>query len=336
MCYTLININNMPPKTIYRRIVEQFDVARQCKKYGISLWHCPQFIFLIIGVLIIVIALFSYFIGIKYVDDSRLAALIALVTSAFLLVIGFVVHQSFERLAEVNKIKSEFINTVSHELKDPISNLGWTMELLMSGKLGKVGKKQTEYFKVLEENINRMKELLRDLIVVSMIETKTLSVKEKEFYLSELIEELIEGFESVARSRKVKISFGQTNRLPMIVADPFQIRRVIENLLDNAIRYTKDRGEVRIKTELRLNKIYFEIKDSGVGIPKKDQKYIFQKFFRADNAMKYQTRGSGLGLYIAKSIIENSGGKIGFFSQNEKGSNFWFILPVKKLKNIEE
>ncbi len=326
----------MPKKTIYRRIAEELNIARQCKRYGTPLWHCPQFIFLITGVLIIIVALISYFIGLKYIDDSRLVAIIVLVISTFLLLIGFVVHQSFERLAEVNKIKSEFINIISHELRAPISNLGWAMELLMSGQLGKVGKKQTEYFQVLEDNVNRMGELVKDLIMVSTIETQTIFLREKEFSLSELTKELIKEFESIARDSKIKIYFRPNSRPTMIVADPLQIRQVIMRLLDNAIRYTKGKGEIRIKTEPRTNKIYFEIKDSGVGIPKKDQKHIFQKFFRADNAMKYQTQGSGLGLYIAKYIIEKSGGKIGFSSQQDKGSTFWFILPIKKLKNIEE
>ena len=326
----------MPKKTIFRKIVEELNIARQCKRYGISLWHCPQFIFLITGFLIIIIALLSYFIGIKYIEDQRLVALIVLAISTFLLLMGFVVYQSFRRLAEVNRIKSEFINTISHELRNPISNLGWVMELLMSDQLGKVGKKQKEYFQVLEKNISTMRELVKDLIMVSMIETQTIFLKEKEFSLSELTKELIKEFEPRARKSKIKIYFKPHSKLTMVVADPLQIRQVIEHLLDNAIRYTKGKGEVRIKIETRPNKIYFEIKDAGVGIPKKDQKHIFQKFFRADNAMKYQTHGSGLGLYISKYIIEKSGGKIGFLSQQDEGSTFWFILPVKKSKDIKE
>ena len=91
----------------------------------------------------------------------------------------------------------------------------------------------------------------------------------------------------------------------------------------------KEKGKVEIKLEKVDKYCRFEIKDTGVGIPKKDQKYIFQKFFRSENVMRYQTQGSGLGLYIAKSIVERSGGKIGFESQENKGSTFWFTLLIK-------
>ncbi len=104
---------------------------------------------------------------------------------------------------------------------------------------------------------------------------------------------------------------------------------VIENFLDNAIRYVQEKGLVEIKIKREKDFVYFEIKDNGVGIPKEDQKYIFQKFFRSENILRYQTQGSGLGLYISKAIIEKSGGKIGFSSQEGRWSTFWFTLPIK-------
>ncbi|MFH1820492.1 MAG: HAMP domain-containing sensor histidine kinase, partial [Candidatus Nealsonbacteria bacterium] len=116
---------------------------------------------------------------------------------------------------------------------------------------------------------------------------------------------------------------------PKAFCDPSQLKLVIENFIDNAIRYTKGQGTIEVKIEKRNKKLLCFVKDGGVGIPWNDQKHIFQKFFRSSNVLKYQTRGSGLGLYIAKSIVERSKGKIGFRSELNKGSTFWFTVPIK-------
>jgi signal transduction histidine kinase len=311
-------------------ILGQLNISAQCKKHGLSLWQCPQFLFLIMGIIIVATSIIVYWIGTKYIGDPYLVSLIILGVSAILFVIDFTISHSFEKLAEINKIKSEFISIVSHQLRTPISNLNWVLELLMSGSLGKIEAKQIEYFKILKENIDRMAELVRDLLIVSRIEAETLFLKEKRFSLSDVIKELIVAFEPVAKASNVTISFENQKDLPQIMADPFQTRQVIENLLDNAIRYIKEKGKVKLKLKLEHDNFYFEINDTGVGIPQKDKKHIFQKFFRADNAMKYQTQGSGLGLYIAKSIIKKSKGKIGFKSQEGQGSTFWFTLPILK------
>ena len=103
----------------------------------------------------------------------------------------------------------------------------------------------------------------------------------------------------------------------------------MENFIDNAIRYTKKGGVVKIRLKKTKKNIHFEVEDEGVGIPKEDQKYIFDKFFRASNAMKYQTQGSGLGLFIAKSVADKMKGEIGFKSKESKGSTFWVKIPIK-------
>ena len=312
-----------------KEIFSQLNIFAQCKKYGLPLWQCPHFLFLIMGLIIIGSTLAVYLIGSRYVQDPQVIALIVLLVTAILFIIAFIVTRSFERLAEANRMKSEFISVVSHQLRSPLSNLRWIIELLNSGKVDSVSEKQLEYFKVLKENSDRMRELISDLLIISRIETAKFPLKKKEFSLVELIKELIKGLEPFAKASNVEVKFEPKAGLPKIFADPSQIQLVIENLLDNAIRYIKEKGKVEIKLKRKDGNLYFEIGDTGVGIPKEDQKYIFQKFFRSENILRYQTQGSGLGLYISKAIVERSGGKIGFKSEERKGSTFWFTLPIK-------
>jgi signal transduction histidine kinase len=174
-----------------------------------------------------------------------------------------------------------------------------------------------------------MQELVSDLLTVSRLETGRLPLKEKEVDLGELTKKIISGFEPFAKASNVEIKLTIQPGLPPIISDPSQLELVIENLLDNSIRYIKDKGMVEIKIEKKDKFFRFEIKDTGVGIPEADQRHIFQKFFRSENVLRYQTQGSGLGLYIVKSIIDKMGGKIDFRSKENKGSTFWFTIPIK-------
>lgn len=313
----------------FKEILGQLNVIGQCRKYGLSVWQCPQFLFLLMGLIIIVSALTIYAIGLRYIEEPEMVALIVLFISAILMVIAMVITRSFERLAEANRLKSEFVSVVSHQLRSPLSNLKWTTELLMSGRVAKVSERQSEYFKILKENNDRMQNLISDLLTVSRIEQGRLPLQKKKISLVALVKEVIRELDMFAKASNVEVIFQSKASLPPVLADASQMRLVVENFLDNAIRYTQEKGKVEVDLHKKGKSLYFEVKDKGVGIPQEEQKYIFQKFFRSENALRHQTEGSGLGLYIAKSIIEKSGGKIGFQSQEGVGSTFWFTLPIK-------
>ena len=306
------------------------NIVAQCHEYGVPLIQCPQFVFLLMGIATIITIIISYQIGARYIDAPELVALVVLGITVFMFVISFSLTRSFERLAEASRMKSEFINIVSHQLRSPLSNLRWAIDFLMSGKLGRVEESQTEYYKILRENSTRMAELVGDLLTASRIEQGTLPTRVISVSLKELAEETIKNSKPFADAYNTKIIFNAPDNLPNVLVDPSQIKLVLENLLDNAIRYIVEKGEINIKIEQLKDKICYEIKDSGVGIPEADQKFIFQKFFRSGNVMRHQTKGTGLGLFIAKSIIEKSDGEIGFRSREGKGTTFWFTLPMAK------
>lgn len=314
---------------VFKEIVSQFNLAKQCRKYGLSLWQCPQFLFLLMGGVIIISSLAVYAIGARLISDPEIVALIVISVTSVLFVIAFIITQSFDKLAEANRMKSEFVSVVSHQLRSPLSNLKWAIEFLLSGRAGEIEGKQLEYFRILKENSTRMRELVADLLAVSRIESAGFAPKKTQFSVENLVQDLISQFEPLAKASNVELRLVKSDKIPHVFGDPSHIRQAIDNLIDNAIRYVEERGVVQIELSQRRNGVYLAVKDNGVGIPDRDKKYIFQKFFRSENALRYQTEGSGLGLYIAKSYIEKSGGKIGFASQEGKGSTFWLVLPSK-------
>ncbi|MFH1181272.1 MAG: HAMP domain-containing sensor histidine kinase [bacterium] len=307
----------------------RLNIFSQCKKYGLPLWQCPQLLFLMMGAVIIASILLAYFIGNRFIETPELVALVVILSAAALFVISYIIIHSFDRLAEVARLKSEFISIVSHQLRSPLSNLKWAADFLMSGRLGEIENKQAEYFKILKENSARMEQLISDLLIVSRIETATLPFIKKEVSLVDLAGKAAKAVKPYALASNVEIKISDAANLPRVFTDESQVVQVIEIFLDNAIRYISEKGEIALKIFKRKGNICVEVVDSGVGIPEADKKYIFQKFFRSANALRHQTEGSGLGLYIAKAIIKRSGGKIGFKSQEGKGSTFWFTLPIK-------
>ena len=290
------------------------------------------------GLVIIVAIIATYQIGTRYIESPEIVALIVLIVVAVLLIMNFSITKSFESLAEANRMKSEFISIVSHQLRSPLVNLRWAIDFLVSEKDKISEEKQNEYFNILRENSDRMGKLISDLLIVSRIETSGFPLERTEISLEKIVKEMLQEFKPFIEACNIEISYQAEDNLPKVVADSDKMKIVIENFLDNATRYVstcqnaepaeKRQGKVKVELSRKGKKIYFKVKDNGIGIPKNDQKFIFQKFFRARNALKHQTQGTGLGLCITKSIVEKSGGSIGFESQEGKGSTFWFTLPI--------
>lgn len=314
-----------------RGILEELNFLGKCRQYRLSVWNCPQFLFIIMGVVIIATAVVTYALGTSYyVADPTTVSLIVMILTTILFVITFSIVRSMEGLAEASRLKSEFISIVSHQLRSPLSNLKWAIEVLVSRRFGGLEPKQEEYLKILQENLGRMGELVVDLLMVSRIEQGRLPFNKINFSLGDMAKEVVNELKILAEASNVMVQLELPESLPLAFGDPQRIKVVVENLLDNAIRYIKGRGEILIKLKNRGDSMLFEIKDSGVGIPKDDQRHIFQKFFRSQNALRHQTQGSGLGLHIAKSIVEKSGGKIWFKSKEGAGTTFWFTIPKNK------
>lgn len=313
-----------------KKILNDLNFINQCKQYNLPLWQCPSFLTIVMGIVTIMVMLGTYVIANFFAPEPEISALIVIITTGIIFTIGYFIVHSFNYLAEANKMKSEFVSITTHQLRTPLSSAKWSLNILMDEEGGKIDEKQKEYLDIIQQSNERMIKLVNDLLDVSRIEQSRLDLKLKKFSLAELTKNIILGIKPLAQANDIKLGVNEEGYLPDVWGDPDRISLVVQNLIDNAIKYANEKGEVKIKIRKRGRYLQFEVSDNGVGIPSQQQKYIFQKFFRSDNVKKMQTVGTGLGLFIAKAIVELSGGKIGFESVEGKGSNFWFAIPIAK------
>lgn len=233
-------------------------------------------------------------------------------------------------LDDLERIKSDFITVASHQLRTPISAVRWSLDTLLSGRVGALSDKQKEVVKDAYQNNKFMVKVVNDLLRVSRIEEKGVNLVPEFVNLVHLTKEIIAKHKEFARACNCKIILVADKNLPKVYIDPLQTRPVIEALIDNAIRYNKSKGEIKITFKKLNHYLLFKIQDKGIGIPAEQQHLVFTKFFRGRNAMKAQTEGIGLDLYVAKKIIVASGGKINFKTTENKGTIFNVYLPLFK------
>lgn len=243
-----------------------------------------------------------------------------------------VVFRDITQEREVDKAKSEFVSLASHQLRTPLSTISWYSEMLLAGDVGKLTKDQVEYINEIYAGNKRMIDLVNALLNVSRIDLGTFIVEPEELSLTELANSVIKEQMPQANEKKHSIKTNFDKNLPLFNGDPRLLRIIFQNLLSNAIKYTPEKGKIEVGVEKKKGKILIYIKDNGLGIPKNQQSKIFQKLFRADNVKVTDTQGTGLGLYLVKSIVEHSGGKIWFTSKLNSGTVFNVELPASGMK----
>jgi len=233
----------------------------------------------------------------------------------------------------IERLKTEFVSIAAHQLRTPLSAIKWTIRMLLDGDVGEITQEQRELLEKTYASNERMIHLINDLLNVTRIEEGRFLYNLRKEDIIKLIEKVIAPLKDVAKRKKIKMKFRKpSGKVPMIKIDAEKISLCVQNLVDNAIRYTYPGGEVDISVKYLKNKqeILFSVKDTGIGIPKEQQGRVFSRFFRAENAIREETEGTGLGLFITKNIIEAHGGKIWFESEEGKGTTFYFTLPLKK------
>ena len=234
------------------------------------------------------------------------------------------------RLKGISKLKSDFISVTSHQLRTPLSAVKWGLKIILEGDVGQINPEQKDLLDKTYQSNERMIILINDLLNVSRIESGRFGYRFKKGQIDKVINQAVEELEHEIKTRKIKYSFKKPSFVPKVLMDSKRMRLTIQNLIENAIRYNKEKGKIEVVIEVKEKnrELLLRIKDSGVGIPVSQQKHIFSKFFRASNVIRMQTEGSGLGLFIVKNIIERHKGKIWFKSEEGKGTTFYISLPV--------
>ena len=239
-----------------------------------------------------------------------------------------VILHDISREKLVEQMKSQFVSIAAHQLRTPLSIIKWSLSLLREEK--EFNKEEKDLVLKAYQTNERMINLVNDLLNVARIEEGRFVYEPKIVEFSEIVESVYNSLKEYAKQKKIEYSLEISEGKKIVKVDVEKISLAVKNLIENALKYTPEKGkvEVSVKERKRKHELVFSVKDTGVGIPEDQQERIFTKFFRGANVVRMQTEGSGLGLFITKNIIEAHGGKIWFKSQENKGTTFYFTLPL--------
>lgn len=233
---------------------------------------------------------------------------------------------------EIDRAKTEFVSLASHQLRTPLSTVKWYAEILLSGDLGKLTPEQRKYAEEIYESNERMIKLVNALLSVSRIDLGTFAIEPEPTDIRRIPELALKDLVSQIKEKKLTVVKKYDKNIPLFNLDPKLTLILFQNFFSNAIKYTPAGGKITLEITRHPSSILIKVSDTGYGIPKNQQSKIFTKLFRADNIREVEPAGTGLGLYIVKAIVERSGGRIWFESEENKGTTFYVAIPLAGMK----
>jgi PAS domain S-box-containing protein len=246
-----------------------------------------------------------------------------------------VVFRDISKEKQVDKAKTEFVSLASHQLRTPLSAIGWYVEMLLSGDAGKLRAEQVDYLKEIQHGSKRLVDMVNSLLNVSRIELGTFMVEPKPTKPVEIAEEVLGEIKSLIEQKQLVLERQFAKDIPVLSLDQHLLQIILQNLISNSIKYTPDKGKITLSLGMKDDALGIKVTDTGIGIPKDQQVHIFEKLFRADNVRSTDTDGTGLGLYMVKQIVTEIGGTITFKSAPNKGTTMLVLLPRSGMKRKE-
>jgi signal transduction histidine kinase len=231
-----------------------------------------------------------------------------------------------EAFRKVDQLKSELLSTVSHELRTPLASIKGYASSLLREDVEWDHDTSREFLQIIDEEADRLTGLIEDLLQMSEIEAGVLRVDTQPVRVSKLAQKVVKKVRPQARNHTISVS--ASSDIPETMADPRRIEQVLHNLVVNAIKYSSEGTTVLVRVERRGPDVIVSVRDQGIGIPLEHQEHVFERFYRVDGTLARETRGSGLGLPICRGLVEAHGGKIWVESTANKGSTFYFTVPI--------
>jgi two-component system phosphate regulon sensor histidine kinase PhoR len=251
-----------------------------------------------------------------------------ILTLLIVLIFGLIlIIKTVSHEMDILKIKSDFVSSVSHEFKTPLTSIQALTERLREGKV-KDHKKMQQYYSVISQDTEKLSRLVGNILNLSKIEDGKFSYEFEDTDLSQWLPQIIDNFKNENLQREVKIRTNIPTKILSIKIDKNAIAQAIYNLLDNAVKFSAKNENIEVLVKQEIEDLVIQIKDRGIGIPRNECDKIFDKFYQGDKAMKYSSTGTGLGLTLVKHTAEAHGGKISVQSEEGQGSTFSLILPI--------
>jgi signal transduction histidine kinase len=245
-------------------------------------------------------------------------------------------QKALEKLAELNQLKANIVANISHELRTPLTHLKGYLELLLAGDLGTLNEAQHNGLQVMERSADRLGRLIEDLILFSVSERDQIHLRIAPFMISQLCIRAIHKSSSKARERNIQLMVECDLELPLVDGDEEKISWVVLQFLDNAIKFTSPGGNVKLQVTQEGSFVNVAVIDSGIGIPASRINEIFESFYQLDGSSTRRAGGTGLGLALAKKIVEAHGSVIRVTSQEGKGSFFEFHMKVHNTDQLTQ